>query len=136
QITGGVIPGQVTVTYHETPEDADNDVNPLPDNYTNINADMQTIYVRVENVLTGCFNVVPLDLIVNDAPEIAALDAATLEECDTDTDGIAQFDLTLSEADILNGEDPLTHPVRYYNTLANANLGTGAGEINNVNAYS
>uniref|UniRef100_UPI000AF70A0B L-type lectin-domain containing protein n=1 Tax=Kordia jejudonensis TaxID=1348245 RepID=UPI000AF70A0B len=135
EVTGGMTT-DILVTYHETPEDADNDVNPLPDTYTNINADMQTIYVRAENVLTGCFNVVPLDLIVNDAPEIAALDAATLEECDTDTDGIAQFDLTLSEADILNGEDPLTHPVRYYNTLANANLGTGAGEINNVNAYS
>ncbi|MGH1438324.1 MAG: T9SS type B sorting domain-containing protein, partial [Lewinella sp.] len=136
QITGGVIPGQVTVTYHETPEDADNNVSVLPDTYTNINAYTQTIYVRVENVLTGCFNVVPLNLIVHDAPEIAAMDATILAECDTDTDGIAQFDLTQSEVDILNGEDPLTHDVSYYNSQANAILGTGTGEINNVNAYS
>ncbi len=136
EITGGVIPGQVTVTYHETPEDADNNVNVLADSYTNINAYNQTIYVRVENVLTGCFNVVPLDLIVHDSPEIAAMDATLLAECDADTDGIAQFDLTQSEPDILNGEDPLTHDVRYYNTQANAIAGTNAGEINNTNAYS
>ncbi|WP_430412233.1 choice-of-anchor L domain-containing protein [Kordia sp.] len=136
EITGGVIPGQVTVTYHETPEDADNNVNMLADSYTNINAYNQTIYVRVENVLTGCFNVVLLDLIVHDSPEIAAMDATFLAECDADTDGIAQFDLTQSEPDILNGEDPLTHNVRYYNTQANAIAGTNAGEINNTNAYS
>ncbi|MBC8756101.1 PKD domain-containing protein, partial [Kordia sp. YSTF-M3] len=137
QITGGLIPGQVTVTYHETPEDADNDVNPLADTYTNINAYNQTIYVRVENVLTGCFNVVALELIVFDSPEIAALDAVSLAECDDITaDGIAQFDLTQSEVEILNGEDPTTHTVRYYNTQVNAIAGLAAGEINNINAYS
>ncbi|QHI36312.1 hypothetical protein IMCC3317_16740 [Kordia antarctica] len=137
EVTGGVIPGQVTVTYHETPEDADNDVNPLADTYTNINAYNQTIYVRVENVITGCFNVVPLALIVHDSPEIAGLDAVSLSECDdASADDIAQFDLTQSETDILNGEDPTTHTVRYYNTQANAIAGTVAGEINNTNAYS
>ncbi|QHI36310.1 hypothetical protein IMCC3317_16720 [Kordia antarctica] len=137
EVTGGVIPGQVTVTYHETPEDADNDVNPLADTYTNINAYNQTIYVRVENVITGCFNVVPLALIVHDSPEIAGLDAVSLAECDdASADDIAQFDLTQSETDILNGEDPTTHTVRYYNTQANAIAGTNTGEINNTNAYS
>ncbi|EDP95372.1 CUB domain-containing protein [Kordia algicida OT-1] len=137
EITGGLLPGQVTVTYHETPEDADNNVNSLPDTYTNINAYNQTIYVRVENVLTGCYNVVSLDLIVYDSPEIAALDATSLSECDdASADQIAQFDLTEAEADLLNGEDPLTHTVRYYNTQANATAGTTTGEINNVNAYS
>ncbi|WP_420572496.1 T9SS type B sorting domain-containing protein [Kordia sp.] len=137
EITGGVLPGQVTVSYHETPEDADNDVNPLADTYTNINAYNQTIYVRVENVLTGCFNVVSLELIVHDSPEIAALDVVSLSECDdVSADQIAQFDLTEAETDLLNGEDPLTHTVRYYNTQANAIAGTTTGEINNINAYS
>ncbi|AXG70289.1 hypothetical protein KORDIASMS9_02528 [Kordia sp. SMS9] len=137
EITGGVLPGQVTVTYHETPDDADSNVNALADVYSNITPYNQTLYVRVENVLTGCYNVVSLDLIVHDSPEIAALDAVSLSECDDDTnDQIAQFDLTLSELDILNGEDPTTHIVRYYNTQANAIAGTPTGEINNVNAYS
>ncbi|MBC8757729.1 CUB protein, partial [Kordia sp. YSTF-M3] len=136
QITGGMLM-DIAVTYHETPEDADNDVNPLADTYTNINAYNQTIYVRVENVLTGCFNVVSLALIVFDSPEIAALDAVSLAECDDITaDGIAQFDLTQSEVEILNGEDPTTHTVRYYNTEVNAIAGLTAGEINNINAYS
>ncbi|WP_298521216.1 hypothetical protein, partial [uncultured Kordia sp.] len=51
-------------------------------------------------------------------------------------DQIAQFDLTEAEMDILNGEDPTTHTVRYYNTQANAVVGTTVGEINNPNAYS
>ncbi|AXG72301.1 microbial collagenase [Kordia sp. SMS9] len=137
EITGGVLPGQVTVTYHETPDDADSNVNALADVYSNITPYNQTLYVRVENVLTGCYNVVSLDLIVHDSPEIAALDAISLSECDDDTnDQIAQFDLTEAEVDILNGEDPTTHIVRYYNTQANAIAGTPTGEINNVNAYS
>ncbi|WP_298515916.1 T9SS type B sorting domain-containing protein [uncultured Kordia sp.] len=136
QITGGMLTN-VSVTYHETPEDADNNVNTLADTYSNINPYNQTIYVRVENVLTGCFNVVSLDLIVHDSPEIAALDATSLAECDDVTaDQIAQFDLTEAEMDILNGEDPTTHTVRYYNTQANAVVGTTVGEINNPNAYS
>jgi gliding motility-associated-like protein len=74
---------------------------------------------------------------VYDSPEIAALDAVSLAECDDVTaDQIAQFDLTQSEVDILNGEDPTTHIVRYYNTEVNAIAGTATGEINNVNAYS
>ncbi|WP_298427960.1 L-type lectin-domain containing protein, partial [uncultured Kordia sp.] len=52
QVTGGITTN-IVVTYHETPEDADNNVNVLDDTYTNINAYNQTIYVRVENVLTG-----------------------------------------------------------------------------------
>ncbi|MGH1387054.1 choice-of-anchor L domain-containing protein, partial [Kordia sp.] len=65
QVTGGAVSG-VTVSYHETSENAENGVSPLPDTYSNINPYNQTIYVRVEN---GCFNVVPLVLIVHDSPE-------------------------------------------------------------------
>ncbi|MCH2231320.1 MAG: T9SS type B sorting domain-containing protein, partial [Crocinitomicaceae bacterium] len=134
QITGGST--DVIVTFYETPEDADNAVNSLMDAYTNINDYNQTIYVRVSSITGDCFNVVPLNLIVHDAPEIAAIDATSLAECDNNTDGIAQFDLTESEMDILNGEDPMTHTIRYYNTQVNAIAGTTTGEINNTNAYS
>ncbi|MEM6721128.1 MAG: CUB protein, partial [Bacteroidota bacterium] len=137
EVTGGVLPGQVTVTYHETEDDAENNVNPLPDTYSNINAEEQTIYIRVENVLTGCYNVEELDLIVHDSPEIAALNAVSLAECDNvGADDIAQFDLTDAATDILNGEDPATHTIRYYTTEVNALAGDPAGEINNINAYS
>ncbi|RAJ11802.1 PKD domain-containing protein, partial [Olleya aquimaris] len=44
EITGGA-PG-LTVTYHETPSDAQNNVNALVSPYNNIVVDMQTIYVR------------------------------------------------------------------------------------------
>ncbi|MFK7748458.1 MAG: L-type lectin-domain containing protein, partial [Kordia sp.] len=76
QITGGM-QTDIVVTYYETLENAENDVNEITNTtaYSNINPETQTIHVRVENVLTGCFNVVDLILIVHDSPEIAAIDA-------------------------------------------------------------
>ncbi|WP_196892474.1 T9SS type B sorting domain-containing protein [Aureivirga marina] len=57
-----------TITYHETLADAQNNVNALPNgNYTNT-SNPQTIYIRVENTNTNCFDTVTFDLNVNDSP--------------------------------------------------------------------
>ncbi|KGO78570.1 hypothetical protein Q763_17745, partial [Flavobacterium beibuense F44-8] len=59
------------VTFHETAIDAESGLNPIPnpDNYTNNVAYAQTIYVRVENTVTGCYTstAYALDLVVVDA---------------------------------------------------------------------
>ncbi|MDV6169793.1 lamin tail domain-containing protein, partial [Flavobacterium sp. DG1-102-2] len=54
----------VTVTVHETSEDADNNVNKVPntDNYTNVDQHVQTIYLRVQSTLTDCYDIVTLQL--------------------------------------------------------------------------
>ncbi|MEE1900219.1 hypothetical protein V1389_17895, partial [Flavobacterium rakeshii] len=61
----------LSVTFHETAIDAENGLNPIPntDNYTNNVAYAQTIYVRVENTVTGCYTATAyaLDLVVVDA---------------------------------------------------------------------
>ncbi len=63
----GSLPGaDYSVTYHLTFDDADDDANALPTLYTNIVADQQTIFVRVENNITGCHSVLEFDLIVQD----------------------------------------------------------------------
>ncbi|QHI36386.1 hypothetical protein IMCC3317_17480 [Kordia antarctica] len=53
------------ITYHETPEDAVNNVNPIQAIYTNIITNQQTIYYRIEDFQTGCFNTGAIDLIVD-----------------------------------------------------------------------
>ena len=125
EITGGV-PG-LTVTYHETLADAENNVNALASPYNNIVVNTQTVYARVESatIATDCATIVELVLIVNPDPQIE-LDLTPLEECDDDTDEIAQFDLTEAETEVLNGLDPTLFTVTYHETQANAEAGTNA----------
>jgi hypothetical protein len=55
----------LVVTYHETLADAESQVNPIQGVYTNINASIQVLFVRVENVGTSCFTTGSIDLIVD-----------------------------------------------------------------------
>ena len=125
EITGG--DPALTVSYHETMADADNDVNALGSPYNNIVEDQQTLYVRVESatIATDCATIVELILIVNPTPQIE--DPTPLEVCDdVSADGFAQFDLTSKDSEILDGLDPLQYIVSYYEVEANAESGTNA----------
>ncbi|AUC83696.1 hypothetical protein CW733_09065 [Lacinutrix sp. Bg11-31] len=142
EITGGA-PG-LTVTYHETMSDADNNVNALASPYNNIVVNMQTIYVRVESstIATDCATFVDLVLIVNPTPQITtALVLTPLEVCDDNADGFATFDLptkdpeilNLLDADTSNDLDPTLYTITYYTSEANAEAPTNA--IATPNAY-
>ncbi|WP_460218351.1 T9SS type B sorting domain-containing protein [Psychroserpens sp. MEBiC05023] len=127
EITGG--DPSLTVSYHETMADADNDVNPLVSPYNNIVEDQQTVYVRVESstIATDCATIVELILIVNPTPQLGA-GPSPLEICDDlSADGFGQFDLTSKEAEILqNLSDPTLYTVTYYETELNADTGSNA----------
>ncbi len=123
-VTGG--DPTLTVSYHETMADADNNVNALTSPYNNIVEGQQTVYVRVESatIATDCATVVELVLMVHQTPQIE--DPTPLEVCDdVSADGFAQFDLTSKDAEILDGLDPLQYLVTYYEVEANAESGTG-----------
>jgi hypothetical protein len=76
----------------------------------------QTVYVRLESLITGCFKITPFDLVVNQFPTHGP--AADLEACDdevngsTSTDGKSTFDLTLNTLPIQDGDTSLT--ILYY----------------------
>ncbi|MCP4074257.1 MAG: hypothetical protein GY742_21410, partial [Hyphomicrobiales bacterium] len=93
----------VTITYHETVTDAENGVNVLTSPYENIVVDTQTIYVRAENDLTGCYRIVELQLVVFPSPEVP-LDIVDYVICDDNDDGFVQFDLTQMDDDILGAQ--------------------------------
>jgi gliding motility-associated-like protein len=119
--------GNVTVTAHETPEDAEFGVNviPNPSEYLNINACTQTIYFRVQSSLTECFDIVTLQLIVNPVPE--ATTPSDYELCDdgaSDTDGQSTFNLSTKAAEIYGSIDPALFSLAFYTTPVDAAAAT------------
>src|SRR5690606_10841286 len=123
----------IEVTYHETIEDANTGQDPLASPYENIVADSQIVHARAENTITGCFTVVPLELIVLPSPEIPVnIDDYVI--CDTNDDGFAQFDLTTKNAEILGIQPPADFTLTYHLNQANADSGTNP--IINVTNYT
>src|SRR5690606_17511167 len=118
----------LTATYHETPEDAHMDANAIADpaNYTHTNATNtpQTTPVRVPHDLTGCYAIVDFDILVNPLPAAVAVTDYVL--CEVNTDGAAAFDLTVRDAEVLDGQDPLLYTVTYHATQDGADNLAGA----------
>ena len=69
EILGGQDPIAYALTFHETLENAIDNTNPLGASYTNI-INPQIIYARVENVATGCFEIVEVILKVEQLPVV------------------------------------------------------------------
>ncbi|MDT7832204.1 hypothetical protein RQM59_07410, partial [Flavobacteriaceae bacterium S356] len=92
-----------TVSYHRSAAEATNDANPIDkvNPYTNETAGTQTIYVRVEHNdnAVNCVAFTNFNLIVHPLPVYATTDTVDLKQCDDDTDGFSDFNLT--EANIL-----------------------------------
>ena len=119
EITGG--DPNLGVTYYLTPEDADAGTPVLVLPYTNT-SNPQTVYPRISNLTTGCFDTTELDLFVNPLP--IPFPPVALERCDNNADDVALFDLTLADADIIGDQTGVF--VNYYLTLADAQVGDPA----------
>ncbi|WP_298904214.1 T9SS type B sorting domain-containing protein [uncultured Psychroserpens sp.] len=109
----------VTVTFHETQEDADLGINPIADdsNYANINSDEQTVFIRVEDSNTGCASTTPIEIHTNLL--LTATDIRDFNHCDENNDGIQEFDLNnITEIIIFDVEDVMEYDVdiAYYLT--------------------
>uniref|UniRef100_UPI0018C9550F hypothetical protein n=1 Tax=Aureivirga marina TaxID=1182451 RepID=UPI0018C9550F len=120
------------ISYHYTQQNADEGTPMLPDLYYSV---ASTIYVRIENLDTGCFITQPLQLVLSEKPSISPLEDFVL--CDDDTDGFAIFNLSvirdgilsdnplltitmyLSEEDAEAIEDPIDIDSPFLNTIAN-----------------
>ncbi|MDT0559686.1 T9SS type B sorting domain-containing protein, partial [Ichthyenterobacterium sp. W332] len=137
QRTVEIINGEldVTISYHETESDATNDINALSSPYTNIVANVQQIYVRSENNLTGCYSLTlnTLELRVEPSPEVP-VDLEDYVICDTDDNGFTSFDLTTKLNEILGSQDPMDVLITFHVTQADAE--TGADPIATPAAYT
>lgn len=118
-IFGGQNPVDFSLTYHLTQADADLGVNVIisPANYINT-ANPESIFARLERISDGNFDTTDFALILYSNP--VAQTPFPLEVCDDDGDGFAEFDLTLKDVEITNGDPDLF--VSYHGTLIDAEL--------------
>ena len=117
EITGGAL--GLTVQYYQTQTDAEADVNEIdPDTAYQNTSNPQIVWVRVTDVNTLCVDTtVSLTIRVAANPEPEQADPIIL--CDVTNPGDQQevFDLTIRQAQILDGE---TWELTYYNSFEDA----------------
>ncbi len=117
----------LTVTYHETAQDALNGVNPIGPVYCNINAGIQTIHVRVTPALAPqCASVTTLVLVVNPKPIVSVAPIADYQLCDVTNSGDLSegFDLTTMTSTLVGIQTGIS--VTYHLTQGDAQAGTAA----------
>lgn len=124
----------VVLSFHENLNDAIVGSNPIanPKAYTNTSTP-QTIYVRLTNKITGCYNtgsflIKVVDTLIAGRPEALSL-------CDKEGTGFRQFDLSLNTQLVQNNQ-PDTE-VTYYSSLEDATNKTNAigGSYQNSKPY-
>lgn len=104
----------VTVTFHETNEDALSGTNPIADdsNYANIDAEEQIVFIRVEDDNSGCASITPIEIHTNLLLTATEINDVIL--CDIDNDGVEEFDFSSIAGGIINDIPDIT--VEFYLT--------------------
>ncbi|AUC76350.1 T9SS type B sorting domain-containing protein [Olleya sp. Bg11-27] len=119
------------VTYYNSLADAEAGASVIlnPDAYENT-SNPETIYVRLENEFSGCYDTTALDLIVNDSG--ALVSSSSLTFCDPDSDGFGIFNLSDSEVEITGAATGVE--ISYHETLSDAELDVNPviGTYNNI----
>lgn len=113
----------LTASYFLSYDDALNNVaaNEIttPANYNNTNP-TETIFVRVEDVMTGCIAIVDFDITVNPLPNDDIV-VADIFECENNTNFIFPFDIESKTDEILNiQDDPTNYTVTYHDSQQDA----------------
>lgn len=110
-VINAVSNGTYSISYHLTNNDAQNNINPIIGPIQNT-SNPQTIFVRVEDINSGCMAYANFNLIVNPLPQIVI--PTPLTECDgVVSDGYAQFDLTQADNEITQGNPNLNVSYHY-----------------------
>ena len=83
----------VSVSFHETLEEAQSGSNPIvnPSNYQNTTIEEQVVFIRVEDNTTGCASVRPFEIHTNLL--LTGTEIRDFSLCDIDNDGVESFNL-------------------------------------------
>lgn len=126
-------PDIVNISYHNSNNDAINNLNPITQNIFNYTASNHTFFIRVENPQTNCIITTSFILQINQNP--TANNNANIVECDDDFDGFKEIDLSQNDSFILGAQTTTNFSVYYYNDVANAENDTN--RLNNLlNAFN
>ena len=112
----------ILVSYHVSEADANINSNALSSPYLNTTQDTQTIYIRLENMITLCYSIMPLDLVVNPLPVPITPTLQTV--CDDDFDGFASFDFSGLDLVVLGGQTAMV--VSYHASQSDADTDSNA----------
>ncbi|MEO8934410.1 MAG: T9SS type A sorting domain-containing protein [Xanthomarina sp.] len=128
------------LTFYESEADANSASNPLliTDSFTNT-VNPQTIFVRGDNINTGCVGFSTIELSVEESINLVAPSPLTVCDLDSAQDGFTQFRLSEKNSEIIGSLEPGNFEVSYFETLldAEANLNTlNAATYNNVTAFA
>ncbi len=115
------------ISFHVSSEDAHLDINALVDPSI-FNASTQTIFTRIESMITDCFTIVPIPIIVNTLPVISTI--SNFQLCESDNDHTSEFIFATKDAEILNGQSG--KQVLYYENQNDAINGTNNLDKNSV----
>lgn len=119
ELLASVPPSNYQISYHFSENEAQNSVNEIANPIQNTN-NPQTIYVRIEDIDSGCLAFTTFDLVVNELPNITT--PTDLLVCDdANADGVTQIDLTQKDDEITNNQPILN--VTYHNTPTDAETG-------------
>ncbi len=119
-INAGINP-PYSISYFTSLIDANNNVNEIPTTYSS--AGNQTLYVRINNPNTSCYLVKSFQLSLVTSP--VANQPSTYTVCANDVvSGIATFNLSSLNSQVLGGQNIGIYNVTYYPTMADANAGT------------
>ena len=93
--------------------------------FTNQTQDSQILYVRVETIATGCYDIVELKLVVDPLPVATQPNYPQYSLCDTTGNiGFEVFDLASQVDDVLLGQTGMS--VTFYPSLTDAQNNTNA----------
>jgi hypothetical protein len=123
EITASLPAGQYGVAYFETMADAQNDVNAIfyAQFYTNIQAYIQTLFVRVTD-FNNPVNIGFTTLTIRVFPVPMAMQPNDYQLCDgPENDGFETFDLSVMDMVVSGGSPSVT--VEYFETFSDAEAG-------------
>ena len=104
------------VTYFESFEDAEDNINPLPTIYQNTQNPF-TVYATITSQSTSCADISSFEILVNPAPETTSPNPIII--CDDDQDGFSIVNLEDTIPEITSNTTNLD--IDFYNSVANAN---------------
>lgn len=127
QVTNGL--AGFSVTYFLTQEDADNNVNPLPNEYLNISNPF-TVFPRISSDDTGCSDITSFEITVLEAPITST--PAEIIICDDDQDGFSIINLSDVITEVVT--DTGNRTISFHNSLDEAENNSNA--INTIDNYN
>ncbi len=100
------------ISYHNSLSDAELNINPLTTNYTYQTGD-DTIHIRLENEVTGCWTTYAFDLIVNNLP-IANMPDNVIFCDDASNNGTETINLSAIDVEVLGDQNSASFTISYH----------------------